>query len=93
MATSRKGRGLRHSTTPKARGTRRCPTCSGKGKILDRRIDPGEEQQQIAKDVGISESHVSLVLRGRRGITFAVARRLAERLGLTLDELAAIVIP
>ena len=41
----------------------------------------------IAKEMGLSRSYVSRVLNGRKEPSFPVAARLAEELGITLDEL------
>src|SRR5436309_2951807 len=50
-------------------------------------VRPDLNLRELCKEVGISHSHLSLVLLGRRNPSLKVARRLAEVLGISLDEL------
>src|SRR5213593_4383206 len=52
-------------------------------------VRPDLNLRELCKEVGISHSHLSLVLLGRRNPSLKVARRLAEVLGISLDDLAA----
>ena len=47
-------------------------------KLLAEFIRPRMTQAQFAKDVGCSESHLSLVLKGERGVSLGLAKRISE---------------
>jgi transcriptional regulator with XRE-family HTH domain len=40
----------------------------------------------VAREVGLSRNHVSLVLSGKKEPGFVTAAKLAEKLGITLDQ-------
>ena len=44
-------------------------------------------QRLFAETIGISQSHLSLILSGRRIPSLKVAKRLADALGVTVDSL------
>ncbi len=44
-------------------------------------IDGRTSQAKFADQVGCSESHLSLVLRGKRGVSMKLARKLSEATG------------
>ncbi len=44
-------------------------------------------QSELARAVGMSPSHVCLILRGARMPSLPVAKKIADHLGITLDEL------
>lgn len=44
-------------------------------------------QKELAKQIGISESHMSLILAGRRLPSLRVAKKMAAVLGTTVDQL------
>lgn len=44
-------------------------------------------QSELARAVGLSPSHVCLILRGARVPSLPVAKKIADYLGITLDEL------
>jgi transcriptional regulator with XRE-family HTH domain len=41
----------------------------------------------VAREVGLTRNYVSLVLSGKKEPSFPVAKKLAEEIGITLDEL------
>lgn len=41
----------------------------------------------IASAAGVDKSHVSMILSGKRMPSFPVAKRMAEAMGMTMDEL------
>jgi transcriptional regulator with XRE-family HTH domain len=46
-------------------------------------------QKELAIRVGISQSHLSLILAGKRNPSLRVAKKLADVLGVTIDSLLA----
>lgn len=44
-------------------------------------------QAELAEEVGVSEAAISYILRGLKQPSLAVAQRMAEFLGVTVDEL------
>lgn len=56
--------------------------------IRQARAAKGLSLEQLAEDVGLSVSQVSRFETGQREPRLAEARRIAERLGLTLDQIA-----
>lgn len=46
--------------------------------LLEGYISRNTTQAQFARDVGCSESHLSLLLDGKRGVSFRLARRISE---------------
>lgn len=51
----------------------------------------GRSLRTIAKRAGLHNAHLSLILRGKRGISIEVAERLASALRVSYSELAAAV--
>lgn len=46
---------------------------------------PVATQKELAKRIGISESHMSLIISGKRLPSLTVAKRMAAVLGTTVD--------
>jgi transcriptional regulator with XRE-family HTH domain len=44
-------------------------------------------QREVARELGISPSHMCLILKRARMPSFPVAKKLAARLGVTMEEL------
>jgi transcriptional regulator with XRE-family HTH domain len=57
---------------------------------LRRRIDRDYQRADLARDSGVSESHISRLESGERGLSEAIAKRLAPALGLAPMELYAL---
>lgn len=49
-------------------------------------LGPGN-YKPIARKTGISSTHISRVLRGKVGITFKYANKIADAVGVTVDDL------
>lgn len=47
-------------------------------KLLAEYIRARTTQAQFAREVGCSDSHLSLVLKGERGVSFGLAKRISE---------------
>jgi transcriptional regulator with XRE-family HTH domain len=45
-----------------------------------------ESQRELAAALGVSESHVSYMLKGKRSPSLKVVTKLAQLLGVSLDE-------
>jgi transcriptional regulator with XRE-family HTH domain len=56
---------------------------------LARYIRENTTQAQFARDVECSEPHLSLVLKGKRGLSMRLARNISDKSGIPLEELAA----
>lgn len=50
-------------------------------------LDSGKSQRELAKQIGIPESHLSMVLHGRYNLTAEQQFRIAEALGCGVDEI------
>lgn len=48
-------------------------------------------QAELADEVGVTPTYMSYILRGLRTPAVDVAKRIAERLGVTLDELVGLI--
>jgi transcriptional regulator with XRE-family HTH domain len=46
-------------------------------------------QKEFAKKLGCSESHLSLVLSGERGLSYELATRLRDVAGISIDDALA----
>lgn len=46
-------------------------------------------QAQIAREVGCSQSHLSLVLKGKRGLSVPLAKRISDATGVPVRSLVA----
>lgn len=46
-------------------------------------------QKRLADKVGCSESHLSLVLKEKRGLSYELARHISRETGVPVDELMA----
>lgn len=46
-------------------------------------------QVEFAREVGCSESHLSLVLRGKKGLSYPLAERINAKTGIEISELMA----
>lgn len=55
-------------------------------KLMD---EKGVLQWELAYSVGISEAAMSYILRGLKQPSLVVADRIAERLGVTIDDLVS----
>jgi transcriptional regulator with XRE-family HTH domain len=44
-------------------------------------------QAQFARDVGCSESHLSLILAGKRGLSVPLAKRISDKANIPVREL------
>jgi transcriptional regulator with XRE-family HTH domain len=44
-------------------------------------------QVKFAREVECSESHLSLVLNGKRGLSYALAQRISAKTGIAMDDL------
>jgi transcriptional regulator with XRE-family HTH domain len=44
---------------------------------------------ELAREIGVNRSHVSLILNGKRMPSLPVAGKLAKAMGVSLDELHA----
>lgn len=53
---------------------------------VERKIDAAN-RSQLARELGVTRSHVSLVLSGRSVPSIAVAAGIAKKIGVSLDEL------
>jgi transcriptional regulator with XRE-family HTH domain len=62
------------------------PHSNGRG-ALAAFIRKTTTQANFARDLGISQSHLSLILAGRRAISFRLAKRIAEATGVELSDL------
>lgn len=49
--------------------------------MLAKWISENTTQAKFARDTGCSESHLSLILKGKRGVSFPKARRISEATG------------
>jgi transcriptional regulator with XRE-family HTH domain len=47
----------------------------------------GKKQADFAREVQCSESHLSLILRGERGMSFALAKRISAASGIPIKDL------
>ena len=64
------------------------------GKRLKRELDKrGLSQGQLALLSGVSRSHISMIIEGKRDATVTVAVKLAKPLDVSLDYLAGIERP
>lgn len=64
---------------------------SPKPPAILQRLAPGESISSLAKRAGLSPSHVSLILHGKRTGTVQALCRLSKALGITLEKLIAAV--
>lgn len=48
---------------------------------------------ELAREVGVNRSHVSLILAGKRMPSLPVAGKLAKAMGVSLDELHRQLVP
>jgi transcriptional regulator with XRE-family HTH domain len=48
----------------------------------------GITQTQLAEEIGLDKGHFSRILSGERAATLAVLKKLAQKTGKSLDELA-----
>lgn len=44
-------------------------------------------QAQFAREVGCSGSHLSLILKGERGVSLGLAKRISARAGIPVEKL------
>lgn len=49
--------------------------------LLAKFIEENSTQRQFAREVGCSESHLSLILSGKSGMSFGMAKRISEATG------------
>jgi hypothetical protein len=42
---------------------------------------------KFAREIECSESHLSLVLKGDRGLSWAMAKKVSDRTGIAMDDL------
>jgi len=61
--------------------------CVDKAKLRRRRILAGLDQAHLAKRAGRSQSHISLLERGKRGTTVRTLRELAQALHCEIADL------
>lgn len=62
------------------------------GVYAERLKDAGLTQTRLAEMVGIAQQHLSLVALGRKpNVSAAVAMRIAQALGVTMEELFELV--
>ena len=54
---------------------------------IERRLDSAN-RSGLARELGLTRSYVSQVLNGQRDPGLRVAKKVADRLGLTIDQLA-----
>lgn len=57
-----------------------------KKKLKDMLRARGIKQLEIAKEMNISESHISLILRGKRRMNLEQAYQLATMMDVTIDD-------
>lgn len=55
--------------------------------IKDMLREKGIKQLEIAKEMEISESHISLILRGKRRMNIDQAYQLATMMEVTIDDI------
>lgn len=46
-------------------------------------------QTKMAREVNCSESHLSLVLRGKRNVSYGLAQRIHDKTGIPVEDLMA----
>ncbi|HZW25512.1 MAG TPA: helix-turn-helix transcriptional regulator [Gallionella sp.] len=54
--------------------------------VRELRIERGFSQEELAHQAGLHRTYVGAVERGERNITLLNAQRIAEALGVTLDQ-------
>ena len=59
-------------------------------KLVDKRVRLGMNQSEFAQKAGMSVSHVGMVESGERGVSPAVAQRMASALEIEFDDLFTI---
>lgn len=50
-------------------------------------IKAGTTQAKLAREVGCSEPHLSLILKGKRGLSLTLAKRLSQVTGVPIESL------
>ncbi|HRI06492.1 MAG TPA: helix-turn-helix transcriptional regulator [Nannocystaceae bacterium] len=50
--------------------------------------EQGRQKQWVARQIGVSPSEMTKILRGDRVLTLPQAQRLAQALGVTIEDLA-----
>ena len=50
--------------------------------------EQGRQKQWVARQIGVSPSEMTRILRGDRVLTLPQAQRLAQALGVTIEDLA-----
>lgn len=56
-----------------------------------RELRPGMSLKALHRRTKIPLSHLSRVVNGRRGLTVAIARRIAKATGTTIDRVVAVL--
>ena len=56
-------------------------------KFKELRQHRGKTQEILATDLGITKDYVNMIENGRRTPGFALAKRIADLFGVTIDEL------
>lgn len=58
-----------------------------------RTLKPGMSLKALSRKSGIKLPHLSRVVNGRRGLTVAIARRIAKATGTTIDRVVRVLQP
>ncbi len=53
-------------------------------KLID---DKGIKQKKLAEAAGVSGAYMSLIIQGKRSPTVGILKKIADFLGVTIDEL------
>ena len=61
------------------------------GSLAKLRLSRGYSQQQLAKAIGTSQPHIAKIEAGKVELQFGTASRLADALGVKLDELRPLI--
>ncbi len=78
---------LQHRAAAQARGERTLPRSLIGPKLRERRKALGITQTSLAAQLGISASYLNLIEANKRSIGGSLLKRMAEQLGLVIDEL------
>lgn len=57
------------------------------GRTLLAEFLAGKKQAEFARKVECSESHLSLILNGHRGMSFSLAKRISAETGIPIERL------
>lgn len=61
--------------------------------LLNRFAERRGAQREFAREIGCSESHLSLVLKDGRSVSYRLAKKISDATGISVDEIMNPLIP